>query len=119
MSIILYKLQQKFEELQNALVSLNRAYECGDNCNESQHYNLIRLFGKDASQAIALLSMVNFNGQLEQKVLLPFFPVIVFNMPTFIQQFIVIEHFKELQNKFPQVDFSKAIRDSEDVVNYY
>lgn len=70
---------------------------------------LVGLFGGDAFQAIQLLDSIDFNNESNLH-LLSYFPAIVQSMPTFGAKFLVIEHYKQLKNKFPNVHFSTVIR---------
>ena len=106
--IVLEELQKLYDKLLDFLKDLDACYKHSYAPEPEWEAELIGLFGTDATQAIALLDMIDFNGESEQH-LLSYLPDVVRHLPTFGSKFLVIEHFKKLQEKFPNVKFGPAI----------
>lgn len=101
-------VQIPHDKLQKILSKLAFCCEYDIPSEPGWNEEILNLFSTDVIQAIELLDTIDFNGAAEQH-LLSYLPNIVKNMKTAASQALVIEQFKQLQTKFPNVHFEPVI----------
>ena len=96
----------------DSLRRLQRADEC-DYAYDWDGYEplkeeLINSLAKDVTITIAFLDSLDFNNKVDRHII-TFIPEIASRLGRFGAQFLFIEHIKELQKKFSNIDFSYAL----------